>query len=339
MKIAIRADASTQIGSGHIMRMLTLANALKKKGHIVSFFTCDLQGNLNHLIHPSFHLIQLKDSTPEMLVSSLKQSSYDWLIIDHYKITVLDERYIKDKIHLPILSMDDNFLPHHSDIILNQNIYATPSSYQDLAPKETKVLSGLKFALIREEFQVQSNLKKVQNSPLKLLITLGGSDPDNLIQHILSALINVSLVYEVTVVCGPANQNYETLKSFSSAFKHIHIIKKTSSMARLMHEHDCAITAAGSSTIESLLMKLPSIVIPIANNQVEVANTLKSRALAIKVLWTLESNTNHMSQTIQQFLQEGYKKLKLNLQKLHLTADGADLVANELINYKEYHAR
>ncbi len=339
MKIAIRADASAQIGSGHIMRMLTLATALKKRGVTVFFLTCNLLGNLNYIIEQEFHLINLSDSSLNILISNLSKETFDWLIIDHYQISNSDEISLKKHLDLYTLCVDDNFIPHTCDILLNQNIYATPSRYEGLITSSTKLLTGLPYALVRDEFAMLQKQTRPQHAPPRLLVTLGGSDPDNLLSHILHALKDLDTPFIATVICGQSNQHFNALRALASTINNINLIKKTSKMAKLMYEHDCAITAAGASTIEALIMQLPSIVIPIVDNQIEVANTLDERNLAIKADWSQKSQLQTMRQTIESFLKQDYKELQNSLKDLNITPTGADIVANEIINYKESNAR
>lgn len=339
MKIAIRADASVDIGCGHVMRMLTLAKALKKREVTVFFFTCNLPGNLNHIIEQEFHLINLSNSSLNILISNLSQEAFDWLIIDHYQISNADETALKKHLNLHMLCVDDNFTPHTCDILLNQNIYATPSRYEGLVASSTKLLTGLPYALVRDEFALLQNQTRPRHTLPKLLVTLGGSDPDNLLSHILHALKDVNTPFMATVICGQSNQHFSALKALASTVNNVHLIKKTSNMAKLMHEHDCAITAAGSSTIEALIMQLPSIVIPIADNQMEVAKTLDEQNLAITAHWSKNSQLQTMKQTIKSFLSQDCKELRNSLKDLNITPTGADIVAHEIISYKGSNAR
>ena len=339
MKIAIRADASSRIGSGHVMRMLSLAKALKKRGCDVYFLTFNLVENLHHIISSEFILIELTDNKLNTLISILSSEKFDWLIIDHYEISNIDEAYIKKRLPINMLCVDDNFMPHDCDILLNQNIYATQVRYKDLTASSTKLLTGLTYALVREEFQIYKKHPRPHRAPPKLLLTLGGSDPENLLLHILNALRNVETAYVATIICGPLNQHLHYIKSLAAPISHINVIQKTSEMATLMYQHDCAITAAGSSTIESLIMQLPSIVVPIAENQMEVADTLHKKHLAIKAAWTQKSPLGEMSKSISNFLSQGYKELQEPLEKLNIMPFGADLVAEEIMTYKGKNAR
>ncbi len=166
---------------------------------------------------------------------------------------------------------------YYADIVLNQNIYADMSFYQYYEPY-TRFLLGTKYALIRKEFLKWSGWHRdIPEVARKILVTFGGSDPDNVTHKVIEAVRTVDLDgLEVKVVVGGANPHfdliYETVKDLSN----FTLIKNTENMSELVAWADIAISAGGSTCWELFFMGIPSIIIPIAENQVTCCKGIKN---------------------------------------------------------------
>ena len=159
--ILIRADSSNEIGTGHIMRTLVLANQFKKSN--IYFATRDLKNNINHkILEQDFDIVRLKSKKSEELIKHIHSLKIDMLVIDHYDIDYSFEKKIKKETGAEIFVLDDNFNKHFCDIILNHNIYAKKEQYYNLVPKNCKIMCGPEFTLLRNEFYELKNVKKVK---------------------------------------------------------------------------------------------------------------------------------------------------------------------------------
>ena len=147
MKILIRADSSSTIGTGHVMRDLVLAKQYKKD--TIFFATQNLSGNITHKIKEIGYKVKtLHSSTIQELNILIKKLSIDMLIIDHYEINYKYEEQIKKhNPQLKILSFDDTDEKHYCDILLNHNIYANSKNYKTLVPKKCELRCGLCFLI------------------------------------------------------------------------------------------------------------------------------------------------------------------------------------------------
>ncbi len=266
MNILFRSDSSSEIGIGHIMRDLVLASQFVYNEII---FACqDLDGHIMDKI--PFKVEVLHSHDKEELVKLIKKIDIDFLVIDHYKIDDLYEKYVKDKTGVKILSFDGSYRKHYCDFLLNQNIYADAKKYQDKVPSFCKVFCGLEFALIRDEFKKEKNLQaKIDSEYIKVLVTLGGADPQNKTLKILEKLEKVvDARVEIITVIGGANPYKKVIESFIKSSKHKHtIIVDAKNMASLMRGVNFAISSAGSTTIELLYMEIPFFTLSIASNQ------------------------------------------------------------------------
>ena len=150
--ILFRADSSSTIGTGHIMRDLVLAT--KYKNADITFATQKLKGNINHkILKAGYKLKNLKSNSKKELVKLIKKLHIDLLVIDHYGIDYKKEKYIKEKTGVKILSFDDTYEKHHCDIVLNHNLGADKKRYKSLVPTTCKIKCGAKYTLLRDEFR------------------------------------------------------------------------------------------------------------------------------------------------------------------------------------------
>lgn len=323
--IVIRADASASIGSGHIMRTLTLADELKKAGFSILYLSKNMDDSLKDMIRarncdvadiPS----DLEDETAH-LSSVIEQKSAVMVIFDSYAIDADYERKVKENTGALTFCFDDTYETHSADFILNQNIYAKSECYKGKIPSECTVFAGLEYALIRDEFkeEAKSENKKLDKSHIRALITLGGADEHNVALKVMSALENSPYSIDTTVVCGRLNSHYDALSQFAKrALKSFNILKNSDSMARLMHQSDIAVTAGGSTTIETLFMRLPSLVITVAQNQEKIVQELRQKELAITLGWYNEIDEIDLINGFKQLIEDDGRReqIKTNIASL-----------------------
>ncbi|MGJ9459589.1 UDP-2,4-diacetamido-2,4,6-trideoxy-beta-L-altropyranose hydrolase [Oceanobacillus sp. CF4.6] len=297
MNICFRADASTIIGTGHVMRCLTLAEELRKNGHNV-YFICRLHnGHLSELIsEKGFHLYNLDEPTQNMNLNDTKHApwlgvtqkqdaldtqkvlfsnkiQFDWMIIDHYAIDKSWEQNIKR--YVPNIMVIDDIADreHDCSILLDQNYYQNANDrYTDLVPSTCKLLLGPQYALLRDEFIEFHNTPKNINNNKVALIFYGGSDPTNETLKAIDAIKDKDILAQVVV--GPSNPNKETVKE-NCDNENIIFHYNINYMAKLIHEVDFALCAGGSTTWERYCVGTPAIVTAVAYNQVELCENAK----------------------------------------------------------------
>jgi UDP-2,4-diacetamido-2,4,6-trideoxy-beta-L-altropyranose hydrolase len=305
MNIFMRTDASTQTGTGHVMRCLALAEAFRDHGADVHFICRDLIGNLNGFIaNKGFYVhiltrnealdpFDLNDNSRaydswievpwqhDMIqsIDSIKKitSSADWLIIDHYAIDRRWESRMRE-VTQRILVIDDLAdRVHDCDILLDQNYFdKTFSRYTSLVPENCQLLLGPTYALLRPEFRIARQFSMLRgNGVSRILVYFGGNDPMDLTSIVLSALCSPELEYLfVDVVVGTQNPHLEALRTITISRKRTRLYVQPEGFIELMLRADLAIGAGGTTTWERLCLNLPSIIITIAENQVPVTEQL-----------------------------------------------------------------
>lgn len=314
MNIVFRADSSINIGSGHIMRCLTLASYLAEKGHQCYFVCRMLGGNLiDMIIQKGFPAYALQEDKEPMIneqrlfhshwlgvsqqtdiqetIAVLKNNEItpDWLIIDHY---ALDEEW--EKLFSSVFKNTKIFViddladrNHQCDLLLDQNLDASSMKYVSrVIPTRTQVLAGVKFALLRPEFAIWRGKSLAYRKAPKLkeiLLNLGGIDKDNITEQVLQILSKTELAesLHITVVMGKTAPHINKIKELSRALSlNIDVVVNVSNMAELMAKSDLAIGAAGSTSWERCCLGLPTLLFVLAENQKKVANILEYNGIA-----------------------------------------------------------
>lgn len=267
-KVLFRADSSSEIGIGHIMRDLVLANQYPEDD--VYFATQALPGNINSKIQEAGHeLLVLQSDDISELICVLSDKQIDLLIIDHYEIKSDNESQIKAQTGVQILCLDDTYETHSCDILLNPNLYAEKAQYSGKVPDGAKLRCGAEYTLLRQEFyDVSQRLirKDSGKDHFKIFVALGGSDHSNLAGEVISVLAGYPKLH-ATVVTTTANKHLNKLKRKVEATRSITLHINPDNVALLMSTADLAIVSASSLINEILHFQLPLVAIKTAENQ------------------------------------------------------------------------
>lgn len=298
MNVAFRVDASSEIGIGHFMRCLTLANTLKQHGAQVRFVSRHIPEHLRNMLNTQGHGfaplsgIQDKEVIGELSHAhwlgvsqdqdaidtshALSDQTWDWLIVDHYALNTLWETVLRN-VAKRILVIDDIAdRQHDCDVLLDQNLYIDMHTrYVGKIPVHCRLLLGPRYALLREEFRRMREQVNPRTGPVKrILVSFGGVDRDNHTSRAIQALANISNSdFHVDVVIGIQHPQREQVES--ECAKHgfaCHM--QTKRMAELMATADLAIGAGGSASWERCCLGLPALVVSLADNQINIARAL-----------------------------------------------------------------
>jgi len=317
--LIIRADANTYIGIGHVMRCIALAQAWQDQGGDVTFLShCDSDGLRQRIIEESFEFIPIEKPHPDpydliQTLSVLKlhalrapRSAPCWLVLDGYHFGPDYQKAIHKAVYRVLVLDDYNHLPHyHADILVNQNIHTSSLHYS--CDRNTVKLLGPEYALLRREFLKYSNCRrKFPEKARKILVTMGGSDPDNVTLKVIKALNKLDdHDLEVKIVVGPSNPNIERLKSeiSLSAFS-FQLLASVKDMPAVMSWADISVTAGGSTCWEIAYMGLPNCTIVLADNQVPVAKILQKIRVSVNLGWFRSIDPTNFAQIIGRLVQD-----------------------------------
>ncbi|TYS23523.1 UDP-2,4-diacetamido-2,4,6-trideoxy-beta-L-altropyranose hydrolase [Bacillus subtilis] len=316
MNILFRTDASIEVGTGHVMRCLTLANALRKKGANITFICRNLQGHLAEVIRAQqFDLIMLSEPKKNVFIPKATPHS-DWLgvpwhvdsaetisaikdmnkeisllIIDHYAIDINWEMKVKKHVKKMMVIDDLADRIHDCDILLDQNLYPHyEDRYINLVPKSCKQFLGPEYVLLRDEFySFHPSNKNCDGSVRKILVFFGGTDPTNETKKAINAFKQLSSHdIELDIVIGNTNTHKNEIESICKKHAFCSFHCQVNHIAELMYNADLAIGAGGTAAWERCFLGLPAIVITVAENQELIAQTLDQLG-AIQYLGPKES--------------------------------------------------
>lgn len=301
MKVIIRTDSSFQIGSGHVMRCLTLADELRQRGADILFVCREHPGNMIDLIEGRGHQVVRLAKAETNLIPTTEDVAHaewlgvswqqdvkevsavveniapDWLVIDHYALDRRWEQVLRQYIGKIMVIDDLADRSHDCDLLLDQNLYREMETrYDTLVPKSCQKLLGPKYALLRPEFFAARNSLLRQRDVIvkRILVFFGGIDSTNQTEKTLLALAAIdNRTFEVDVIVGGGNSRKDRLQSICMAHSGFHFHCQIDNMAELMVAADLSIGAGGSTTWERCVVGLPSLVVTVAENQVNIADS------------------------------------------------------------------
>lgn len=299
-----RVDASLEIGSGHVMRCLALANELALYGRKSTFVTHLFEGHLvaqiracghevlaleeKYLAADSHHdafgasCLPINWSTDSLATKNLVfERVFDWLVVDHYSLDIKWETALRDHAHKTLVIDDLANRRHSCNLILDQNLGRKLNDYDGLLDVGTEILLGPHYALLRPEFaqnRDRSLARRGTNRMLDFLVSMGGVDQENITGRILNTLDSIDMPFEtsIRVVLGASSPWINEVTKQAKAIRHKTIVyTNVSNMAELLAKSDVAIGAAGSSSWERCAMGVPSVLFELADNQKEVIQALE----------------------------------------------------------------
>jgi len=281
--LILRADANTRMGTGHVMRCIALGQAWKDAGGSVLFVThCDNGEIIQRVSAEGFGLVELSCSHPETekdlaaTLTAAHQHGAEWIVADGYHFDLEYQQSVR-RAGFKLLYVDDyNHLPNYeADILLNQNMGADKLNYN--CNSECYKLLGASYVMLRREFRFAERKERV--GPVRnILVTMGGSDPDNASRKVIDALLQstVSDVH-VKVVVGASNPHIESLaRAVSDAELKIELVCSVRDMPGLIQWADFAVSAAGSTCWELAAMTVPFVTVILAENQKQAALNLET---------------------------------------------------------------
>jgi len=306
--LLIRADASIAMGTGHVMRCLALAQAWQDAGGDVVFAMAQSTPTIDARLHAE--LIEIvclqvtagsgQDATQAGELARSRRA--DWVVVDGYQF---DEKYqcnIKQA-GLKLLFVDDigHCAYYSADLLLNQNVHARDQVYRH-REGYTRVLLGTRYAMLRREFTPWRQWRREFNSTArKVLVTMGGSDPDNVTERVIQAmpLLKVDGL-ETKILVGSSNPHFSSLEhAANQPSGAVCLVRDPSSIPELMAWADVAISAAGSTCWEMCLLGLPATLVDLAENQRPVAEELSRLGVAIHLGSTKDITSGKIAGKLQ----------------------------------------
>jgi UDP-2,4-diacetamido-2,4,6-trideoxy-beta-L-altropyranose hydrolase len=357
LKIVIRADASIQIGVGHVMRCLTLAKELQENGTDISFICRDYPGNLQDFIQKQGFIVNLlpspkteyrrQENDPEHApwlgvswqqdVEETKEflgdEIIDWLIVDHYGI---DYRWHESlRVYTKCIMVIDDLADKKlsCDVLLDQTYGREKDAYVSVVPKQSQLLLGTDYALLRSEFsrlRLEAIEKRKNSCSIKrILVSMGSLDPNNLTAQILKGLANVEWQEKPVIDVVLGSRAPELKSIIEQSKKHIldiNVLQDVDNMSELMLDADLAIGAGGTTSWERCCLGLPSLLVKLAENQKQVIAELVKAGAARNISST--DIENSITRECNDLQKNSIAMSELSINALRIVdGQGAQLIA------------
>lgn len=286
MQVVFRADASSTVGHGHVMRCLSLARALRDDGADCVFVSRPDEGDLRDQIgRNGFEQFPIADMSAATMSAVLGAVSLrpDWLVVDHYQLDRRWESAMRRDVRQIMVIDDHPRRPHDCDVLLDQNLPATADAPVDATGAQA--LFGVEYALLQPEYrQLRREARPRTGAIRRVLISFGGSDRFGLTASALRAtLANTAGDVAVDVVMPSSIPDRAEIEAVATASSRATVHLNAPTLAPLMLASDLGIGAAGSTSWERLCLGLPSIVTAVGVNQEPIAAALDQLGLAISV--------------------------------------------------------
>lgn len=336
-KIFIRTDASIQLGTGHVMRCLTLADELKQQGSEVTFICRDLEGNLiSYIEEMGFKVFRLKyhgkkfdnkeETHIEALATSWEDDAYqtiqilnavkevDWLIVDHYSLDIKWELNVRPYTKKIMVIDDLANRKHNCDMLLDQTYGRDSSHYQNLVPIDCIILNGTKYVLIKSDFiknRIEIEYKNIEEH--KVHVFFGGADYNNYTIRYSKLLLDNFQDLKLLIIVGKLYKYVDELIELKNKYnQRIEWRMDVSNMAESMSMCTIAIGSPGITTWERICVGLPSAYLSINSTQNKILEDLEKDGMAVFFGSAELIENGYFINSFRNFIRD-YKKLN----KLH----------------------
>lgn len=328
MNIVFRVDASHDIGIGHLMRCLNLANVLKTIDDVYICFICrHLPESLHELIKKNEHTViilnhvdaieqqdELKHSSmlrtsqaqdAKDTIEALSGKSWGWLIVDHYSIDARYESELRSYVDNIMVIDDVADRKHNCDLLLNQNLLSNPlNEYAEKVPKSCRLVLGPEYALLEKGYREEHLKVSFRNGLVnRICVNFGGIDKENVTGKVVAAFLKLKKEDVILdVVLSSNNPHKDLILSAVEGLPNIHIHQNLNSLVSMFVKADIAIGACGVTAWERCCLGLPSLVITIADNQEPGAHVLNCGGFIQWIGKSENTDVDDISSSIQNIL-------------------------------------
>ncbi len=336
--LLIRADASKEIGTGHVMRCLALAQSWKKRGgdaamvHAVRNRSIKQRLNSEGVESRSIDAKRGGNKDARRTLQQARRIGADWIVLDGY---VFDEGYLQQiaESERQLLVIDDeaNLNRYSGDFLLNQNLHASKDDYSSRVSDATRLLIGPQYALLREEFWAWKDWERdIPDAAKSLLVMIGGSDPDNITSEVLSSLAELDVPnMEIYAVIGGSNSHEASIREVAESLRFdVHLFEDVQNIPELMAKVDFAVSAGGSTIWELAFMQVPTLGIARAEQEIRLLEAADERGIAKNLGGSQDLSTSELRGGIEKMaLDTEYRVSMMEQGRNTVDGNGAHRVA------------
>lgn len=310
--VLVRADGSAEIGAGHIMRCLALGNAWQEAAADVTFACAEILPALQQRLQQHKFAVAAIGGKPgseedaQYTANLAKDLRSAWVIVDGYQFRPDYYRHLKKQGLRCVAIDDDGRLDQYcAEVVLNPNAAANEGMYGK-RQRHTQLLLGSRFALLRPEFRDAARKRECSEVARRVLVTMGGSDPENVTLKVVQALIELAAEgVEVRVVAGSGYRHLDQLRACTGKMRgRVWVEENPAEMAPLMAWADIAVSAAGGTCWELACMGVPAVVIAISKDQCGSAEAVAEHGTGCNLGWHSDVSPTDIKDAVQRLLQD-----------------------------------
>lgn len=310
-RIIFRCDLGASIGMGHFMRCLALAQCCREAQGEVAFILAQenayAQARLEHEGIRCEVLAQTPGSVEDAraTLDIVEQIQGHWLIVDGYHFnkswfSIVSEMPTKVGLWTDYVQETDLGI----DLVINQNEHATSAECRAISP-DAKHLFGLRHFVLRKEFRAKIKSRSPKNRHVsRLLITLGGADPENTTCRIVQALKNFGRLESIDVVVGANNSHLAQIRALVAGDEKVVVHRNVENMPGLMEAADLAISAAGITLWELAYMGVPTLTVVLAENQKPLAQAAEALSISKNLGWAKDLDEGVLLELLGQLMRD-----------------------------------
>lgn len=346
-RVLMRADAHPAIGGGHLARCLALAAGLQRRGAMVAVACADVPGTPWQLVPSSIARLPLpadvapaSDADATLAAARAHWSAYpDVVVVDHYGLDARWERRIAQG-GAQVLVIDDLAdRDHECRWLLDQNLFAGGETvardrYRERAGSNCVFLLGPRYALINQSIvAAAASPRVVASGKPRVFVAMGLADPTGATVRVIQALRALAGVeLEADVVIGAANPRRDEIEAAAREDQRLKVQLQPRDYAERLAASHIAVGAGGVSALERCLVGVPSVVLSIADNQVEPARGLCEAGAALYLGSVEESSERAISTAITLLLESDELRRSLRSAGLRLVdGRGVERVSTHLL--------
>lgn len=300
--LLLRADATPAIGTGHVVRCLVLARAWRERtaGRAVLATVAPVGPLASRVASAGVEVLPLDAADPAATAEAARAEDAAWVALDGYGFDEDYQRVVAGA-GRSLLVLDDHGHAgaYRAELVLNQNFGATAAPYAASVAAE-RLLLGPRYALVAPEF-AGVRAPDPPRRARRVLVTLGGSDPEGTTAVVVEALALAALVdLQATVVAGPANPHVEALREAVAALgPAAELVVDAHDMPGRMAAAELAVAAAGGTARELALVGVPSLLLTLAENQRPAAEAMAALGVAVDLGWSHEASADAIAAALR----------------------------------------
>jgi spore coat polysaccharide biosynthesis predicted glycosyltransferase SpsG len=277
MRVVLRADGGAEQGTGHVMRCLTLAEALRSRGHETILLTAAIDVDWLRVAVESSGITAVRCPPNSLPLAEIRAVNPDWVVVDSYRIPAAEVNSLSAE--LPVLALVDGDERNLDvQLYLDQNLGA-----EGAGRDPARYLYGAEYALVRDEVLAQKRPQPWQfpSAAPRILSFMGGSDPTRASVGVAAALAASTLPLDITMIVP--ERDHAGVRAQFLASARVEILAPTPRLPELLGRTDIVLSAAGTSAWDVCALALPAVLVSVVDNQQAGLEQAVARGLTVGI--------------------------------------------------------